>query len=47
MSSQSLAYSTYEAKARFSELPRKVRDGASMIVIYRGEEVAATLGFRL
>ncbi|MAE70134.1 MAG: hypothetical protein CME06_06655 [Gemmatimonadetes bacterium] len=40
MRSQSLVYSTYEAKARFSEILRRVRDGASVIVTYRGEEVA-------
>jgi prevent-host-death family protein len=33
-------YSTYEAKARFSELLRKVRAGESVFITYRGEEVA-------
>ena len=33
-------YSTYEAKAKFSEILRKVRGGESVYVSYRGEEVA-------
>jgi len=33
-------YSTYEAKARFSEVIRKVRDGQRVVIAYRGEEVA-------
>ena len=33
-------YSTYEAKARFSELMRKVRRGETVIITYRGDEVA-------
>lgn len=33
-------YSTYEAKARFSEILRKVRAGESVYVSYRGREVA-------
>jgi prevent-host-death family protein len=33
-------YSTYEAKARFSELLRWVRGGERVVVTYRGEEVA-------
>ena len=33
-------YSTYEAKARFSEVIRKVRAGQRVIIAYRGEEVA-------
>ncbi len=33
-------YSTYEAKARFSEILRKVRGGESVYVSYRGERVA-------
>ena len=33
-------YSTYEAKAKFSEILRKVRAGESVYVSYRGEEVA-------
>lgn len=34
------AYSIYEAKARFSELIRRVREGESIVVTYRGEPVA-------
>lgn len=33
-------YSTYEAKARFSELMRKVRRGETVVITYRGAEVA-------
>ena len=33
-------YSTYEAKARFSEILRQVRGGASVLITYRGTEVA-------
>jgi antitoxin (DNA-binding transcriptional repressor) of toxin-antitoxin stability system len=33
-------YSTYEAKARFSELMRKVRSGQRVTISYRGEAVA-------
>lgn len=33
-------YSTYEAKARFSEIIRKVREGKTVSVTYRGELVA-------
>lgn len=33
-------YSLYDAKARFSEVIRKVREGESVLVTYRGEEVA-------
>lgn len=33
-------YSTYDAKARFSELLRKVRSGRSVVITYRGEPVA-------
>ena len=36
----SLVYSTYEAKARFSEVIRHVRDGKTVTVSYRGEPVA-------
>lgn len=36
----SLVYSTYEAKARFSEIIRHVRDGKTVNVSYRGEPVA-------
>ena len=34
------SYSTYEAKARFSEVMRQVRAGKSVFISYRGEEVA-------
>jgi len=33
-------YSTYEAKAKFSEILRKVRAGRRVRISYRGEEVA-------
>lgn len=33
-------YSTYEAKARFSEVLRQVREGTTVTVTYRGEPVA-------
>ena len=33
-------YSTYEAKARLSELLRKVRAGQRVIIAHRGEPVA-------
>ena len=33
-------YSTYEAKAKFSEILRKIRNGESVYVSYRGERVA-------
>ena len=33
-------YSTYEAKARFSEILRQVRRGESVFVTYRGTRVA-------
>ncbi len=33
-------YSTYEAKARFSEVMRKVRSGQRVRITYRGEEIA-------
>lgn len=33
-------YSTYEAKARFSEIIRKVRSGKHVRITYRGREVA-------
>jgi len=34
------SYSTYEAKARFSEILRKVRQGETVFISYRGKEVA-------
>jgi prevent-host-death family protein len=33
-------YSAYEAKARFSEIMRKVRAGQRIIISHRGREVA-------
>ncbi len=33
-------YSTYDAKARFSEIIRQVRSGKTILVSYRGELVA-------
>ena len=33
-------FSTYEAKARFSEVLRLVREGKSVYITYRGETVA-------
>ncbi len=36
----SITYSTSEAKARFSEIIRHVRDGRTVTVSYRGEPVA-------
>ena len=36
----STTYSTYEAKAKFSELMRKVRAGQRVIISYRGESIA-------
>ncbi len=36
----SLTYSTYEAKARFSEILRQVREGKTVTVPSRGEPVA-------
>ena len=33
-------YSTYEAKAKFSEVIRKVRAGQRITITYRGEEIA-------
>ena len=35
-----LTYSIYEAKARFSEVIRQVREGRTVTVSYRGEPVA-------
>ena len=33
-------YSTYEAKAKFSEVMRKVRAGQHVIIEYRGDPIA-------
>ena len=35
-----ITYSTYEAKARFAEVMRQVREGKTVTVSYRGEPVA-------
>ena len=35
-----LVYSTYEAKARFSEVLRHVREGRTVTISYRGKPVA-------
>ncbi len=40
MSPDERVYSTYEAKTRFSEVMRLVREGRSVIVTYQGEPVA-------
>ncbi len=42
----SLVYSTYEAKARFSEVIRHVREGKTITVSYRGEPVAEIRAIR-
>jgi len=36
----STTYSLYDAKTRFSEVIRKVRDGGSVVITYRGREIA-------
>ena len=36
----SKVYSTYEAKAKFSEILRRVRAGGTVRISYHGEEVA-------
>jgi prevent-host-death family protein len=33
-------YSTYEAKSRFSEIIRRVREGRRVVISYHGEPVA-------
>ncbi len=35
-----MVYSTYEAKAKFSEVIRRVRAGQRVVIAYRGREVA-------
>ena len=40
MPDMGITYSTYEAKARFSEIIRHVREGSTVTVSYRGEPVA-------
>lgn len=39
-------YSTYEAKAQFSEIIRQVRQGKTITVSYRGEPVAEIRPFQ-
>jgi prevent-host-death family protein len=39
-------YSTYEAKAQFSEIIRQVRQGKTITVSYRGKPVAEIRPFR-
>lgn len=39
-STMAMIYSVYEAKARFSEVIRQVREGKTVTVSYRGEPVA-------
>ena len=34
------SYSTYDAKARFSEILRKVRAGQRIVISHRGQDVA-------
>lgn len=46
VSGMSPVYSTYEAKARFSEIIREVRDGTVVTVSYRGEPVAEIRAIR-
>ena len=36
----SSTFSLYDAKARFSEVIRKVREGGSVVITYRGREIA-------
>ena len=35
-----LRYSTYEAKAKFGEVIRRVREGQRVVIAYRGKDVA-------
>ena len=42
----SLIYSTYDAKARFSEVIRHVREGRTVTISYRGKPVAEIHGIR-
>ncbi len=41
-----ITYSTYEAKARFSEVLRQVREGKTVTISYRGEPVAEIRSIR-
>ena len=45
-SAMALTYSIYEAKARFSEVIRQVREGKTVTVSYRGEPVAEIRSIR-
>ena len=38
-------YSIYEAKARFSDVIRKVRSGKSIVITHRGKKVARIVGY--
>ena len=40
MSNIGIEYSSYEAKAKFSEVLRVVREGKTVTLLYRGEPVA-------
>ncbi len=40
MDSKNDTFSTYDAKARFSEVLRRVREGRTVTVTYQGEPVA-------
>ena len=42
----SIDYSAYDAKTRFSEVLRKVRDGKTVTVSYRGKPVAEIRAIR-
>ena len=44
--SMSINYSAYDAKARFSEVLRQVRDGKTVTVSYRGKPVAEIRAIR-
>ena len=44
--SMSIHYSAYDAKARFSEVLRQVRDGKTVTVSYRGKPVAEIRAIR-
>jgi prevent-host-death family protein len=39
-------YSTYEAKARFAEVLKKVREGRTVTITYHGEPVAELRPYR-
>ncbi len=41
-----ITYSAYDAKARFSEVLRQVRDGKTVTVSYRGKPVAEIRAIR-